>query len=601
MLLTLAILLGAAVVLVPLSRRLGFGSVLGYLVGGALIGPSGLGLVTDVQDIADVSELGVVMLLFLIGLEVRPQRLWVMRRAVFGLGGAQLVLSAAVLALPIHLAGINWTAATVLGLGLAMSSTAIVLPILAERNLLATTAGRDTFSVLLFQDLAFVPLVALLPLFAGGEIPNRVPWHDVAVALGAVAVILVGGRYLIRPAFRAIGGARTQEVFTALALFLVVGTAALASFAGLSMSLGAFLAGVLISDSEYRHEVQATIEPFEGLLLGFFFLSIGMAANLGMAVAAPVPIAVAVLGLVLLKAAVAFGIGRAAGQRTRTALRFALALPQGSEFSFVLFSIGVAQQALAQDIADRATLVIALSMAASPLLFAAGERFLVPLLLRETHRPDDVVEAGDAEVIICGFGRVGQIIGRVLLLRGIKFTALDRDPAQVEVVRRFGGTVFYGHMTRPELLRAAGAERAKVLVLAIDDVEESMEVAGMVRRIFPGLRILARARNRVHAHRLMELGVDAQVRETFFSSLRIGELTLQALGVPEAEAHRAVALFRRYDEANLAASQSYYTDEQKLIQNAQQVASELAGLLESDRDALQAEDAARRGAEAARV
>ncbi len=347
MLLTLAILLATAVLLVPLSRRLGLGSVLGYLAGGALIGPSGLRLITDVGEIAGVSELGVIMLLFLIGLEVRPQRLWVMRRAVFVLGPAQVAVTGAVLAGAAHWTGLPWPAAAVIGAGIALSSTAIVLPLLAERDLLGTPSGRDTFAVLLFQDLAFIPLVAAVPLFAGGgAAPHHVPWLELGRAVVAIAVILAGGRFLIRPAFRAIGGARTPEVFTALALFVVAGSAALASAAGLSTSLGAFIGGVLLSDSEYRHEVQADVEPFEGLLLGFFFLSVGMSANLGLAMEEPGLFATMVPGVMLAKVVVAFTLGRLGGQSSRAAVRFALALPQGSEFSFVLFSAAVAAGAL---------------------------------------------------------------------------------------------------------------------------------------------------------------------------------------------------------------------------------------------------------------
>ncbi len=582
MLLTLTILLAAAVFLVSLSRRLGFGSVLGYLVGGALIGPSGLRLVTDVGEIAGVSELGVVMLLFLIGLEVRPQRLWVMRRAVFGLGSAQVLATTAALAFAMHLLGVAWLAAMVIGAGLALSSTAIVLPMLAERTLLGTPSGRDTFSVLLFQDLAFIPLVAAVPLFATGDVPDRVPWLEVGQAVGAIAVILIGGRFLIRPAFRAIGGARTPELFTALALFVVAGSATLAHLAGLSTSLGAFLGGVLLSDSEYRHEMQADVEPFEGLLLGFFFLSVGMAANLRLAVQEPLFFAAAVPGFMLMKAAVALALGRLGGQSNKTAIRFALALPQGSEFSFVLFSAAIGAGAMTRAASDRATLAIALSMAVTPLLFAASERFLVPRLQKPAEPAFDRIEDDGAPVIICGFGRVGQIVGRILRMRGIAFTALEEDSAQVEVVRRFGTKVYYGNPSRPDVLRAAGAERARLLVVALDNMEEAIRVVEVARRTFPNLQVLARARNRRHAHLLMDRGVSRLVRETFYSSLRLGKMVLEDLGVPEEEARRAVQVFEGYDERNLIETHAYYKDEHQLIQSARQAADELSGLFEAD-------------------
>ncbi|MBN9561925.1 MAG: cation:proton antiporter [Alphaproteobacteria bacterium] len=582
MLLTLAILLATAVLMVSLSRRLGFGSVLGYLVGGALIGPSGLRLITGVDEIAGVSELGIVMLLFLIGLEVRPQRLWVMRRAVFGLGTAQVVVTAAALAAGAHWFGAAWPAATVLGAGLALSSTAIVLPMLAERDLLGQRSGRDTFSVLLFQDLAFIPIVAAIPLLAGSQHPDHVPWLDVVRAVAAIAAILVGGRFLIRPAFRAIGGARTPEVFTALALFVVAGSASLAHAAGLSMSLGAFLGGVLLSDSEYRHEVQADVEPFEGLLLGFFFLSVGMSANLPLALQEPWFFAAAVPGLMLVKIAVAFPLGRLARQSNRAAIRFALALPQGSEFSFVLFSAAIGAGALTQAASDRATLAIALSMAATPLLFALSERLLIPRFESHPQPAYDAIRDDGASVIICGFGRVGQIIGRVLRMRGIAFTALEQSSEQVEVVRRFGNKVYYGNPARPDLLRAAGAERARLLVVALDNPEETLRVVDVVRRTFPRLKLLVRARNRRHAHLLMDRGVTRLVRETFGSSLRMGEMALEDLGIAPEEAERAVRLFAEYDERNLIESHAYYDDERQLIQSTKQAADELTDLFEAD-------------------
>jgi CPA2 family monovalent cation:H+ antiporter-2/glutathione-regulated potassium-efflux system protein KefB len=584
MILTIAILLATAVVLVPLSRRLGLGSVLGYLVGGALIGPSGLRLITDVDEIQGVSELGIIMLLFLIGLELRPQRLWVMRRAVFGLGTAQVVVTAAAIAAAVHFTGLDWPGAVILGAGLALSSTAIVLPMLAERDLMGTPSGRDTFAVLLFQDLAFIPLVAVVPLLTGRDVPMMVPWLDAGRAAGAIAIILIGGRYLIPRAFRAIGGAKTPEVFTAMALFVVAGTAALADAAGLSMSLGAFMAGVLLSDSEYRHEVQADVEPFEGLLLGFFFLSVGMAANLSLAVRQPWFFAAAVPGLMAAKIIVAFVLSRATGHTRRTATRFAFALPQGSEFSFVLFAAAIGVGALSQTAADHATLVIALSMAATPLLYAASEKFIVPRTDKMAMRPYDTIEDDNAPVIICGFGRVGQIVGRLLRTQGIAFTALEQDSAQVEVIRRFGTKIYYGNPARPDLLRAAGAEHAKLLVVALDNMEEAVAVVDMVRRTFPNLKILSRARNRRHAHLLMDRGVAMFVRETFLSSLRMGEMALEALGVPEQTAKRAVKLFEEYDERQLVETHSFYEDERLVVQSTKQAADELAGLFESDQE-----------------
>jgi CPA2 family monovalent cation:H+ antiporter-2/glutathione-regulated potassium-efflux system protein KefB len=576
-------LLLAAVLFVSLSRRLGFGSVLGYLLAGVAIGPYGLKLIEDTEEIATVSELGVVMLLFLIGLELRPARLWVMRKAVFGLGIGQLLLTGLVFAALAHLAGAGWAGSAVVGLGLALSSTAIVLPMLGERELLATPAGRDTFAVLLFQDLAFIPLVALIPLLAEDAALPMVPWRAVGIGIGAVVTILLVGRFLIPHVFRLIGGARTPEVFTATALLIVVGTAALAREAGLSMSLGAFLAGVLLSSSEYRHELQADIEPFEGLLLGFFFMSVGMSAELSLAV---VELRLIALGVVLLlagKTAVAYILSRLAGRRGAEALRFALALPQGSEFSFVLFSAAVAVGVLTDRMAGLATLVIALSMAATPILFALAERFVVPHLATPKEPDYDEIADTDAPVIICGFGRVGQVVARILRMQGIAFTALEKDATQVEGVRRFGFKVYYGDPGRPELLRAAGAETAKLVVVALDNMEETLAVVDTIRRNFPNVRIFARARNRRHAYLLMDGEIDGVVRETFHSSLRLGEMVLNAVGVPPVDALRAVEVFRVRDEQALIDTHAFYEDERRLIQNAEDVAKELASLFEGDR------------------
>lgn len=583
---TLVALLAAAVIFVPITRRLGFGSVLGYLIAGVIIGPSGLRLVTDVGEISEISELGVVMLLFLIGLELRPQRLWVMRKAVFGLGPAQVVVSAAALAVPAHLAGVGWSGAAVLGAGLALSSTAIVLPMLGERDLLSARAGRDAFAVLLFQDLAFIPLVALVPLLADSRAIETMGWVSVLRAAIGIAVILVGGRFLIPPIFRLVGGAKTPEVFTATALLIVVGTAELASVAGLSMSLGAFLAGVLLSGSEYRHELQADIEPFEGLLLGFFFMSVGMSANVAMALEAPALMALGVLLLLFLKIAVAYGLARISGEPPRDAIRFAVALPQGSEFSFVLFGAAVAAGALAQEQAERATFVIALSMVATPILFAASERWIIPRLDARAEPEYDFIQTDGAPVIICGFGRVGQVVGRMLKLEGIQFTALDQDPEQVNVVRRFGSKVYFGNPSRHDLLRAAGAETAKLIVVALEDMEQTLQVVDVVRRNFPNLTILARARNRRHAHLLMDRGIKHIVRETLYSSLKLSELIFQELDIPRDEARRAIELFRENDEKALVASHAFYEDERKLIQNSQQAAQELTELFEADRNAM---------------
>jgi glutathione-regulated potassium-efflux system protein KefB len=583
---TLVVLLAAAVVMVPLSRRWGFGSVLGYLAAGVAIGPAGFGLVRDVHAIAQVSELGVVMLLFLIGLELRPTRLWTMRKAVLGLGGAQVLVTGAALAALAHAAGPGWAGATVIGFALALSSTAIVLPMLGERQLLSTRAGRDAFSVLLFQDMAFIPLVALIPLLAGqhtGEALTAAEWLAVAKGAAVIAIILVGGRYVVRSAFRLLNRVRTQELFTATALLVVAGTALLVNAAGLSMSLGAFMAGVLLSDSEYRHELRADIEPFQGLLLGFFFMSVGMEANVGLLTRSPVPVLAAVLGVIAVKAAVAFALAIVSGQTPRDAVRFAVALPQGSEFGFVLFGAAIGVGAMGRVEAEFAMLVVALSMIATPVLFAIEERWIAPLLSKPADGKYDKLENMAEPIIICGFGRVGQIVGRVLRMNRIGFTALDRDAERVDVARRFGNRVYLGDPTRPDLLRAAGVDKARVLVVALDDVESSLKLVELVRREFPHIEIFARARDRNHAHLLMDRGVTRIVRETLFSSLKISEQVLTEVGVQRAVARQAVEMFADHDEGVLRDQHAIYRDEKRLIQTTQQAARELDGLFEADR------------------
>jgi monovalent cation:proton antiporter-2 (CPA2) family protein len=583
MLITLVALLAAAVLLVSLSRRLGLGSILGYLIAGLLIGPSGLRLVTDVESISEISELGVLMLLFIIGLELRLPRVWAMRRSVFGLGAAQLVVTGAILGGGAYWAGATWVGAAILGLGLALSSTAIVLPLLAERNLLALTSGRDSFAVLLFQDLASVPLIALVPALAGHH-----PDGPVSIALlkaaGAVAIILLGGRFLLRPMFAAIGGARTREVFTATALLIVVGAAALAGGAGLPLSLGAFAAGVVLAESEYRHELQADIEPFEGLLLGFFFMSVGMSTDIALVVREPEQIALGVALLVVVKALLAFVLGRLRGQTTPTAIRFGLAIAQGSEFAFVLFGAAIAAGALEKTAVERATLIIAMSMLMSPILFAASERWVIPRLMKKAPRPPSRLEdARPAPVVICGFGRFGQIVGRVLLMRGIKFNALDSEAGNIETVRRFGYLAFYGDPTRLDLLRAVGADQAKVIVVALPNAEAVLKVSQLAREHFPQAKIFARARNRRVAHALIDVGVHEFVRETFLSSLRLGELVLLGLDFNEEDARRTVEAFRERDEQMLIAQHAFYEDEKQVVQTAAQVAAELKSLFEADR------------------
>jgi glutathione-regulated potassium-efflux system ancillary protein KefC/glutathione-regulated potassium-efflux system protein KefB len=575
-----AVLLGAATLAVPLFRRLGLGAVLGYLGAGVLIGPSVLGLVSDVETILHFSEIGVVFLLFIIGLELQPSRLWVLRRSVFGVGATQVLATGLVLSLFARWAGLAWGPAIVCGYVLSLSSTAFVLQLLAENRTLTSGYGRAAFGVLLFQDLAVIPLLAFIPLLApaGEAVTGGEMARDALLAVAVLATMVAGGRYLLRPVLRFIAATGVHEIFTAAALALVLGAGILMQSVGLSMALGAFIAGVLVADSEYRHQLEADIEPFKGLLLGLFFMAVGMSANLALLVHEPLVVAGLVAGLIAVKVAVLALVARAYGLPRETATPLAFVLAQGGEFAFVLFGVAVGSGVLAGQLGERLVLVVTLSMVITPLLYAGGRR----LAGTGEARPFDTVEEGDHDVVIVGFGRFGQIVGRLLASRGIPFTALEPSATQVDFVRRFGNRVYYGDPTRLEVLRAAHVGKAKVLVLALPDVERSVRVARTVADAFPGVKILARARNRQHAHQLMDLGVRYQIRDTLLSSLELAGQLLQTLGLAEADAQHAVEVFRRHDALTLERQYALRHDEEALIQSAKEAAEELRELFESD-------------------
>src|ERR671914_73763 len=580
----IAIFLGAAVLMVPLFKRLGLGAVLGYLAAGVLIGPSGFGVISDITAIYHFAEFGVVLLLFIIGLELQPSRLWVLRRSVFGLGSAQVLITALVLAAAGVALGLELKAAIIAGLGLSLSSTAFVLQILAEKNQLTTRHGRESFAILLFQDLAVIPVLALLPLLGITE-AQAVPANmglSIAQALVVIVVVVAGGRVLLRPVFKAVADSRSQEIFTAAALLVVIVTALLMQQVGLSMALGAFLAGVLLADSEYRHELEADIEPFKGLLLGLFFVAVGMSANISLISAHPIHVMGLVLAVMSVKFLVLFALGKFSGADNDSARNLGVALAQGGEFAFVLFSLATSYRIITQSLTELLVVIVTLSMAATPLLFAFNEKVIVKWLKPKIHAEYDRIVEPENRVIIAGFGRFGQIIARVLRTRKIAFTAMEASPAQVDFVRRFGNKIYYGDASRLDLLRAARADKAKTFVLAIDDIEASLKAAETVRRHFPKLAVYARARNRYHAYKLMDLGVKIVSRETFLSSLDLARQVLQGLGVSAIEARRSVAMFQKHDEALLARQQAIYTDEAALIQSAKQAAEELESLFEYD-------------------
>jgi len=577
-----AVFLLTAVLLVPLFQRLKLGAVLGYLGAGMLIGPFGFGMIGEVESTLQFAEFGVVLLLFLVGLELQPSRLWVLRRPVFGLGGAQVLATGAVLAALALAFGFSWQAALVAGFGLAMSSTALVLASLAERKQLATRHGREAFAVLLFQDVSVIPLLALLPLLSDSGTHAAGGWMAAAKGLAVIAVVIVSSRIVVRPVLKAVASYGGREVFTAAALLLVVGAALIMEKIGLSPSLGAFLAGVLLADSEFRHELEADIEPFKGLLLGLFFIAVGMSANLGLVWERPLAVLGLVFGLMFAKFALMYAIARIGGAPNDAAQRLAVSISQGGEFAFILFvaagSLGIFEAGTAQLL----VVVVTVSMLLAPLAFEAHERALARWTERHATPEFDAIMGPGNPVIIAGYGRVGQIISRVLRMCGVPFTALEASYQQVDFVRRFGSKVYYGDASRLELLEAAKTGEAKLFVLAIDDVEASAKTAAVVRKHFPQVPILARARNRVHLFRLRDLGVKLIWRETFPTSLDMARHALLSLGFGIAASERAVSLFKQHDEQRLEAQYAVQHDEAQLIQTSREAAAQLQELFESD-------------------
>ncbi|MBV7492269.1 MULTISPECIES: monovalent cation:proton antiporter-2 (CPA2) family protein [Pseudomonas] len=581
------VFLMAAVLIVPLAKRLQLGAVLGYLFAGVIIGPSVLGLIDNPQSVANISELGVVLLLFIIGLELSPRRLWVMRKSVFGVGLAQVLLTGSMIGVvALWLFGQPLNTAIVLGLGLALSSTAFGLQSLAERKELTSPHGRLAFAILLFQDIAAIPLIAMVPLLAGGDHSTTVSEnlnHGLQV-LASIAVVVIGGRYLLRPVFRVVTKTALPEVSTATALLVVIGTAWLMELVGISMALGAFLAGLLLADSEYRHELEAQIEPFKGLLLGLFFISVGMGANLSLLLSMPMAVLGLTLLLIAIKLPLLFIVGRlAGGLKNVSAIRLGIVLAAGGEFAFVVFKIGRDHGLFAAELYDLLVLTITLSMAVTPLLLLLCARLVSPKV-QPVEVPEKFreIDADAPRVVIAGMGRMGQIVARILRAQNIKFVALDTSVETIELSRSFGGVpVFYGDPMRPEILNAAKVGEAEYFVIATDDPDTNIKTAELVRKLYPHMKIIARARNRQHVHRLMDVGAHA-VRETFYSSLEMSRQTLIGLGLTQAQADARIKRFKQHDEVVLEAQHAVYDDAVKVMQTAQEARAELARLFESD-------------------
>ncbi|MEA3193378.1 MAG: glutathione-regulated potassium-efflux system ancillary protein KefC [Betaproteobacteria bacterium] len=546
-LLQAAVYFAAAVLAVMLSHRVGLGSVAGYLLAGIAVGPWGFKLVDRIEDVRAFAELGVVFLLFVIGLELEPQRLWSMRSKLVGLGASQVLGSVAVIVLVAWALGVDPRVALVAAMALSLSSTALALQPLTERGALGTQGGQATFAILLFQDLAVIPMLAVVPLLGGTAQSSAFSWRGLGFAVGAIVATLVLGHFLARPVFRHIARTRLREIFTAFALLLVLGIALLFEWVGLSMALGAFLAGVLLAESEYRHEIEAAIEPFKGLLLGLFFISVGMTVDFAVLFARPWIVVGLIAGLFLLKGVVLLVIARVARLPRDEQPLFVLLVAQGGEFAFVLLGVAGARGAMDAPMAQAITLAVALSMLLTPLVLVLHDRVLLPRLTRADERPPaDTPEA--ARVIVAGLGRVGQVVARLLNAAGIHPTVLDDDPDHVEQSRKFGFRVFYGDATRLDLLHAAGADQADFLIIAIEDAPAISRLARIARANFPRLRIIARAHDMRHSFELRDLGVEVIVRETWLSSLKLGETALALIGGDAERARRAADAFSEHDE-----------------------------------------------------
>ncbi|QRX84439.1 glutathione-regulated potassium-efflux system protein KefC [Glaciimonas sp. PAMC28666] len=583
LLLNALIYLAAAVAAVPIAKRLGLGAVLGYLLAGMAIGPWGLRLIDGVEDILHFSEFGVVLLLFLIGLELEPKRLWSLRRQIFGWGGTQVgVVTLALCGAAIGF-GVDWKTALIAALGLSLSSTAIVLATLGERKLTATAAGSAGFAILLFQDIAAIPMIAIVPLLGVAAVQGSdVGWLGAAKAVAVIASLIFGGRFLVRPLIRMIAKTGLREIFTAFALLLVIATGLLMEWVGMSMALGAFLAGVLLADSEYRHALETDLEPFKGLLLGLFFIAVGMSVDFGVFLAQPWLVLGLVVGFLLIKIGVLYILSKVFKIARAQQFLFAMLLSQGGEFAFVVFGAAAAAKVFSQETSSILVVVVALSMVATPLLLIFYDKVIVPYFAATRQRPDDVIDDNENPVIIAGFGRFGQIVGRLLHANRVGLTVLDHDPDQIDLLRKFGFKVFYGDATRIDLLRTAGIAKARLLVVAIDDIDGSLRLIAAVRRAYPLLPIAARARNITHYYDLMDLGVTVIERETFDSALQLGRQALRELGFGDLRAEQAAIKFRAHNLQTVLDIYPHHKDQQQTVSLAKQARAELAEMFAHD-------------------
>ncbi len=587
------IYLSAAVIAVPLTKFLGFGSVLGYLIAGMVIGPWGLGLINNVQDIIHFAEFGVVLLMFLIGLELHPRRLWELKRPILILGGGQMMITTLIITAIALWAGVSWQQAIIIALALSLSSTAIALQSLTEKNLMATQAGGSAFSILLFQDIAVIPILALISLMSthNAVTADSNTWIAFIKVISVISVIIIGGHYLIRPIFRIIAKTRLREVFTAFSLLLVIGIAVLVASVGLSMAMGSFLAGVLLADSEFRHELEAEIEPFKGLLLGLFFIAVGMSVDIGLLISEPLKVFILVAALVGIKLGVLLLLAKYEKIKKGQHYLFSFLLCQGGEFAFVLFSVATAQGVLQTETTDLLVGVVALSMLTTPILLLIYDR----IISKHYQRPDnaiedDVIDRHDHPVIIVGFGRFGRIVGRLLHANGYPTTILDHDPDQISEARKYGYEVYYGDARRLDLLESAGAAEAEIMVITLDDPQASLTVLKQVKKHFPHLRVIARAYGMGHAFELRKAGVDVYEREMLESGLALGESVLKKLGLGAYQAKQAIHTFREHDLQLF--EKLYEVDEQEQhITIYREAREQLKQILEADEEKIRSGNA----------
>jgi glutathione-regulated potassium-efflux system ancillary protein KefC len=582
--LNLIVFLVSAVICVPISKKIGLGSILGYLIAGLIIGPYGIKLITNVEEIMHLSEFGVVLFLFVIGLELNPKKLWSLRLPIFGMGTAQVIVSTLVITLVAYLVGLSWNSALLIGMAFSLSSTAMALQVLNERNVTNSVSGTANFSILLFQDIAVIPMISILPLLAQNQASSSadVKIWGIVKTLGIIVAVLLAGRLLLRPLLRFIAGIHLREIFTAFALLLVMSMAYLMQTLEISMALGAFLAGVLLADSEYRHALETDIEPFKGLLLGLFFISVGMSVNLNTILESPFLIIAGVAGIFLIKGLINYGLGYFFKLPKSQLPFFALIISQVGEFAFVILGSAKAFGILDTETNERLISIVALSLLATPILIFAYDKLFLKFFSGSRKMETDVIEPQDSQVIIAGFGRYGQIVGRLLYANKISATVLDHEPDQIELLRRFGFKIYYGDATRLDLLEAAGIQKAKILVVAIDNVDDSLKLVRLAKENFPHLKIYTRARNVQHVYDLMDLDIAGIERETFESSLKMGAEVLTGLGWSAYESVKRAQIFRRHNLEVIKDMHTKRKNEKEFLAKARQAREDLEKMFEQE-------------------